>query len=69
MNLKDMQLLIATIKEIDTARAVTGDISRNREINTVIANALLQHRYRVIAEFEDRHNITIDKGILTHDQV
>ena len=68
MNLKDMQLLIATVKEIDQARESIDEHFRNREIVRVLSTALTKHRHQIIREFEDRHNVNIDKGITTHEQ-
>ena len=68
MNIKDMQLLIATVKDVDEAAQSIDNIFRNREIVRVLSTALTKHRHQIIREFEDRHNVNIDKGITTHEQ-
>lgn len=61
MNLKDMQLLIEMIKQVDNAVAqieVGGNFPKH--VQEIQVAALARYRRTLIHEFEERHEIRID---------
>lgn len=61
MNLKDMQLLIAMLRDVDNALAqlpINGKAPKH--VHEVMTTSLERYRACLIKEFEQRHGISLE---------